>query len=234
MKPGDHLIAVDSLHTHHGVYMGAGRVAQYGAEKGKRNARVEIVGLETFAAGRRVKVLDSPAAFGPDEILRRVESRLGEYAYSVVCNNCEQFVNWCRTGRHESRQVDRVMERTASVSTKIAARLAAKVFAKVVVRSGGKLAARTVMRAASPWLLIADIAQLGTEMAVSQCGTDKEQAERTAQVVGLGASVGIGAAVAGPFGLIAGAGLWFVGELAGKCLTDARRTLSPLVRRCSG
>lgn len=225
MKPGDHLIAVDSLHTHHGVYMGAGRVAQYGSEKGKSDACVEIVGLETFAAGRRVKVLDSPAAFGPDEILRRVESRLGEHAYSVVFNNCEHFVNWCRTGRHESRQVDRVAERTASVATKFVARSFAKHVSKVAARSGARLTARTAARVVSPWLLVADIAQLGTEVVVSHRGADQDTAERTAQRVGLGASAGIGALAAGPLGALAGVGLWITGELVGKFATGMGRRI---------
>ncbi len=221
MKPGDHLVATDTLHMHHGVYLGRDRVAQYGSDDDKRRARVEIVSQEAFARGRRVYVLDRPATFSADEIRRRVESRLGEQEYSLFDNNCEHFVNWCRTGQHESRQVDRVIERSGSAATKVAARAVAKRISKIAAKTGGRLASKTVVRAASPWLLVADAAQLGAEVALSQRGADPEEAERTGQVVGLGASVGIGAMAAGPVGACAGAGLWLVGELAGKYLTQS-------------
>ena len=221
MTPGDHLVATDTLHMHHGVYLDAGRVAQYGSDDDKRLARVEIVSEEAFARGRRVDVLDRPATFSADEIRRRVESRLGEQDYSLFGNNCEHFVNWCRTGHHVSRQVDRVIERSGSVATKVAARVVAKGISKIAAKTGGRLVSKTVVRAASPWLLVADAAQLGAEFAVSQRGTEPEEAERTGQVVGLGASLGIGALAAGPVGACAGAGLWLAGELAGKCLTQS-------------
>ncbi len=221
MKPGDHLVATDTLHTHHGVYLGCDRVAQYGADDDKRRARVEIVSEKAFARERPVYVLDRPATFSADEIRRRAESRLGEQEYSLFDNNCEHFVNWCRTGQHESRQVDRVIERSGSVGAKVAARAVAKGISKIAAKTGGRLASKTVMRAATPWLLVADAAQLGAEVALSQRGADPEEAERTGQVVGLGASVGIGALAAGPVGACAGAGLWFVGEIAGKCLTES-------------
>ena len=221
MTPGDHLIASDTLHTHHGVYLGPDQVAQYGADDDKRLARVEIVSEEAFAHGRPVYVLQRPATFGADEIRRRVESRLGEQDYSLFGNNCEHFVNWCLTGRHESRQVDRVIQRSGSAATKIAVRTVAKGISKIAAKSGGKLVSKTVVRASSPLLLVADAAQLGTEVALSQRGTDPEEAKRSGQVVGLGASVGIGALAAGPVGACAGAGLWIAGELAGQCLTQS-------------
>ena len=221
MKPGDHLVASDTLHTHHGIYLSPGRVAQYGSDDDKRRARVEIVSEQAFARGRQVYVLDRPAAFSVDEIRRRVESRVGEQDYSLFGNNCEHFVNWCRTGHHKSRQVDRVVERSGAVGTKVVARAVAKGISKIAAKTGAKLASKTVVRAASPWLLVADAAQLGAEVALTQRGTEPEEAERAGQIVGLGASVGIGALAAGPVGACAGAGLWLAGELAGKCLTQS-------------
>ena len=66
---------------------------------------------------------------------------------------------------------------------------------------------------------MADAAQLGTEIAMSQRGTDPERAESTGRAVGLATSVGIGILAAGPMGAATGGGLWLVGELVGKRLT---------------
>ena len=223
MGKGDHLVAYDTLHTHLGIDMGGGRVAQYSSQASKLNARIEIVSEADFAQGRSVRVLDRPAVYDPDEIARRVKMRLGEQAYSLLRNNCEHFVNWCRTGRVESRQADRVIERTASVGTKIAARAAARGVTKIATKQGSKLAFRTIARAASPLLIFSDVAQFATELGASRCGANQEIAQRTGQAVGLGTALAVGSATAGPIGACAGIGLWVVGELVGKSFA----------RRCS-
>ena len=47
--------------------------------------------------------------YSPDETIRRARSRLGERAYNLALNNCEHFAIWCKTGLHESHQVDAVL-----------------------------------------------------------------------------------------------------------------------------
>lgn len=41
---------------------------------------------------------------GPDEVIKRARSRIGERKYSVLTNNCEHFAVWCKTGLQESEQ----------------------------------------------------------------------------------------------------------------------------------
>ena len=125
--------------------------------------------------------------------------RLGESDYRLFGNNCEHFVNWCRTGEAVSRQVDRAIERTGAVLTKVATRSLAKT--------------------ASPWLLAADAAQFGAEVAASRLGANDDEAQQTGQWVGAGTSIGIGAAIGGPVGALVGLGYWTAGEWLGKSLT---------------
>lgn len=40
-----------------------------------------------------------------EETVQRAESRLGEASYNLAMNNCEHFAIWCKTGVHESHQV---------------------------------------------------------------------------------------------------------------------------------
>ena len=48
--------------------------------------------------------------YSPEETVRRAESQLGEGDYNIVFNNCEHFAVWCKTGKHESSQVQRLLE----------------------------------------------------------------------------------------------------------------------------
>ncbi|MBD5560382.1 MAG: hypothetical protein HDQ87_08530 [Clostridia bacterium] len=45
--------------------------------------------------------------YTPAETVARARSRLGEEKYSLPFNNCEHFAVWCKTGVHESHQVNR-------------------------------------------------------------------------------------------------------------------------------
>lgn len=85
---------------------------------------------------------------------------------------------------------------------------------KVVTKYSGKVAGKTVARtAASPYLLIADAAELATRGIMEQCQDDAVLTQRVSKGVGLGASVGIGAAVGGPIGAGVGATVWALGEV---------------------
>jgi hypothetical protein len=46
--------------------------------------------------------------FSSEETLEQALSRLGERSYSLFVNNCEHFVLWCKTGRAESEQAERL------------------------------------------------------------------------------------------------------------------------------
>ena len=48
--------------------------------------------------------------YSPSETIARAKSRLGEELYNLVVNNCEHFAIWCKTGVHESHQVEGLMD----------------------------------------------------------------------------------------------------------------------------
>lgn len=45
------------------------------------------------------------AAFEPDAVVARAESRLGQRDFDTAVNNCEHFATWCKTGLEDSEQV---------------------------------------------------------------------------------------------------------------------------------
>ena len=51
--------------------------------------------------------------YSPEETVKRAESQLGKGKYNLVVNNCEHFAVWCKTGKHESSQVQRFLEAVA-------------------------------------------------------------------------------------------------------------------------
>lgn len=110
---GDHLVSGRRFggimpYTHHGLYVGGGRVIHYGgnAEPGVR-APIEEVSVEQFSAGRSIQVKEhKDRRYSREESVARARSRVGEDGYCVFGNNCEHFVNWCITGEHGSTQAD--------------------------------------------------------------------------------------------------------------------------------
>ena len=53
--------------------------------------------------------------YSGDETVRRARGELGKEGYNLVCNNCEHFAVWCKTGLKESSQVNQAMELLLSV-----------------------------------------------------------------------------------------------------------------------
>jgi hypothetical protein len=106
---GAHLTTLRRGYTHHGVYVGGGRVVHYSGFSGFwQCGPVEEVSLSRFSAGRELRIVDHPkSVFSPEEIVRRARSRLGENDYRLLSNNCEHFCNWCLDGVSHSAQVER-------------------------------------------------------------------------------------------------------------------------------
>lgn len=71
------------------------------------NAKVAIKILNEI-----VKIINSEDyhLFSAEETVKRAESKLGETKYNLAFNNCEHFAIWCKTGLHESKQVEKVLE----------------------------------------------------------------------------------------------------------------------------
>ena len=105
---GAHMVTPRRGYTHHGIYVGEGRVVQYGGLSwGLRRGRVEEVSLSQFSQGRPVWLrIAGSHWFDQHEVVRRARLRLGEDRYSVLTNNCEHFCEWCVRGQHRSYQVD--------------------------------------------------------------------------------------------------------------------------------
>lgn len=223
MALGDHLMISFGSYQHHAIDMGDGMAIQYGGgELSPRHNRVSVVAIESLEKKGTLVVIQQPASFSGDEIVQRAKSRIDEKNYSLFHNNCEHFVNWCRTGSASSRQVDRAFERLASCAFK----LSNKRVARSVSQRLGSIAAKRLTKSSMPLFLLADVAQLGAEATASHRGLNQVDAEKIGMATGLGASVGIGTIAAGPVGAIAGASLWAVGEAVGRMATQNCRQAS--------
>jgi hypothetical protein len=107
-----HLVTPRKLYSHHGIYVGNGRVIHYaGLAHGWRRGPVEEVSLEHFAHGRHVRVRNDSPRFDRSEVVARARSRLGERSYRVLTNNCEHFCAWALRGENRSLQVERLRDR---------------------------------------------------------------------------------------------------------------------------
>jgi hypothetical protein len=104
---GAHLVTHRTGYTHHGIYVGNGRVIHYsGFCTTLRRGPVEEISLARFAGIHSVSVLDEPnARYVGREAVQRARSRLGENRYRLLTNNCEHFCTWCIDGIGRSEQV---------------------------------------------------------------------------------------------------------------------------------
>ena len=201
MAKGDHLIVRRGWYTHHAIDLGDGYVVQYGRGISDGvTASVHITSGERFSKGCSIEIHASATSFHADEIALRALNCVGEQEYHILWNNCEHFVNWCRTGTRESQQVDWFIENAGA--------------AKLAVNASAKLSSKVASRAATtPWLIAADAAQLIAESTASALGREKNEAKRTGQAVGAGTSAGIGALTGGPVGAAVAVGVWAAGEV---------------------
>ena len=105
LKVGDHVITRRVGYTHHGLYLGAGKVLEYIRSQG-----VVIVPLTTFTQGHELFIREhKDAKYCGQEAVRRGMMRLGEQHYNLLTRNCEHFVNWCIEGVESSRQIDNLI-----------------------------------------------------------------------------------------------------------------------------
>ena len=211
MSIGDHISVCHGVYTHHGIDLGDGRVVHYGRGlQDIENAKVEIVSMEKFSGGKEVNVVKSVKAFSSEQIAWRAMSRIGERCYDLFDNNCEHFVNWCRSGRAISTQV---------AITKTILRQAAAVGSRALLRKGlrGAVARRTVR---AP-LIVADLIQAGVELIALNNGKDEEESETLGAKAGAASSLGIGFLTGGPTGAASGIGLWAAGQIFGRAAINA-------------
>ncbi len=104
---GAHLSTPRRGFTHHGIYVGNGRVVHYpGSSCRFDTGPVTEVSLAEFERGRGLRIEHTPCRFDAEDVALRARSRIGEDAYRVTVNNCEHFCHWCRTGVARSEQVE--------------------------------------------------------------------------------------------------------------------------------
>jgi hypothetical protein len=107
---GAHLKSARRGYSHHGVYVGHGRVVHYSGLSGAwQCGPVEEVSLLRFANGHEVRIVDHlDPPYSPEEIVRRARSRLGENDYRLLTNNCGTSCKSARlSGVSRSAQVAR-------------------------------------------------------------------------------------------------------------------------------
>lgn len=137
LRRGDLLEVPRTIFTHYGIYLGEHRVAHLIPDilpvltsdqrligsviTNKRlilgcvykRATVRVDTLEDFAYGSKILVnhMDgamSGEAFDNEDVARRAEKLIGSIPYSLLWNNCEHFVTYCRYGSAVSRQTEKV------------------------------------------------------------------------------------------------------------------------------
>ncbi|NXQ32065.1 LRAT acyltransferase, partial [Alaudala cheleensis] len=138
-KRGDLLEVPRTLFIHFGIYLGENRVAhlmpdilpsitsdrrqiqQVVTNKRlilgviARTASVRVDTVEDFAYGGSILVnhmdrLFEDQVLASEEAARRAEKLVGATAYSLLWNNCEHFVTYCRYGAPVSFQTDKFCE----------------------------------------------------------------------------------------------------------------------------
>lgn len=104
-----HLVTPRALYSHHGIYVGNGRVIHYaGLAHGLRRGPVEEVSLECFAHGHEIRVRHDPKCLDRHTVVERARSRLGERRYRILTNNCVHFCAWALGLERRSRPLERL------------------------------------------------------------------------------------------------------------------------------
>ncbi len=114
---GAHLIVKHFGYSHHGIYIGRGRVIHYsGFAHFFKKHPIEITSLSKFSRGKkiRIRIYKQPKYTGR-QVVRRMRSRIHENNYHLIINNCEHLCTWAITGIESSPQVHQMINRLMTV-----------------------------------------------------------------------------------------------------------------------
>lgn len=143
-RRGDLLEVPRTLFTHFGIYLGDNKVGHLMPDilpvltrnksqiqkvvTNKRlllgviykNALIRVDTVEDFAYGSDIllNTMDTTLRRQPlagEEVARRAEKLIGQIPYSLLWNNCEHFVTYCRYGTAVSLQTEKFCESLKSV-----------------------------------------------------------------------------------------------------------------------
>uniref|UniRef100_A0A8C2Y4R6 Lecithin retinol acyltransferase n=1 Tax=Coturnix japonica TaxID=93934 RepID=A0A8C2Y4R6_COTJA len=110
-RRGDLLEVPRTLFIHFGIYLGENRVAHLMPDilPAFTDDRRQI---QRVVTNKRILVnhmdrLFKDQVLGSEEAARRAEKLVGATAYSLLWNNCEHFVTYCRYGAPVSFQTDK-------------------------------------------------------------------------------------------------------------------------------
>ncbi|WP_404789422.1 lecithin retinol acyltransferase family protein [Altericista sp. CCNU0014] len=110
MTLGDHIYVYRTGYTHHGIDCGDRSVIHYsGSIKEKSQATICQTTLEDFRGGRTLFTKKYQRCDSPEIVVERAKSRTGEEKYDLLFNNCEHFSRWCKTGNHQSEQIQKTL-----------------------------------------------------------------------------------------------------------------------------
>ncbi|KAL1023581.1 hypothetical protein UPYG_G00043130 [Umbra pygmaea] len=144
-RRGDLLEVPRTLFTHFGIYLGENKVAhlipdimpvltndKLIIQKAITNSRlilgcmykaatVRVDTVDDFAYGSKILVNDMDRKFKTQQLLsnedvaKRAEHLIGVIHYSLLWNNCEHFVTYCRYGTARSQQTEKFCEILKSI-----------------------------------------------------------------------------------------------------------------------
>ncbi len=117
LQIADHLFVDCGAYSHHGIYIGEGRVVNFDSTAARKvlgtvngaPPKIVEVSMDEFSGGSEIHVRayeESSLCFDSTEAVARAKSKLGERGYDLALNNCEHFAVWCKTGESSSTQVD--------------------------------------------------------------------------------------------------------------------------------
>ena len=120
LRLGTHLQVKRTGYTHHGIYVGNGRVVHYsGFSEMFKKGKIELTSIDEFQGDAedvyRIRYSADVDVYSDQEICERALSRVGEDNYNLATNNCEHFATWCVTGVERSEQVEDVKKMTTAV-----------------------------------------------------------------------------------------------------------------------
>ncbi|XP_061586879.1 lecithin retinol acyltransferase a [Cololabis saira] len=144
LRRGDLLEVPRTIFTHFGIYIGDNKVAHLIPDilpvftsNSKlisavitndrlilgcmyRRATVRVDALEDFAYGSSILVNRPDKTmklqpFSSETVAQRAEKLIGAFPYSLLWNNCEHFVTYCRYGSAKSLQTEKFFEGLKSV-----------------------------------------------------------------------------------------------------------------------